>query len=255
MQTPLSPQPRLAQLLDLTLIQLSNWRWSWRSLVISSIVTPLLGIIALGVFARDSGAQALGYILTGNLVMALVFGTLSKVANTFAYIRARGMLHYFATLPIQSSSLVLATTVAFFLLSLPSTLVTLAIGALYLKIQVRPNLLLLLVLPLAASSLSGIGAVIGVRARDPEEANAISTLMALGLIGIGPVLAPPERLPDFLVWMGVFSPATYAASALRQTLIGPLTNRIWIDLAVLAIFSLATLWWVGRNMNWRQSAS
>ena len=253
MQTTLKPQPRLSQLFDLTLIQLSNWRWSWRSLVITSVVTPLLSIVALGAFARDSGAQALEYILTGNLVLALVFGTLSKVENNFSFMRARGMLQYFASLPIQGSSLVLATVIAFFLLSLPSITVTLIVGAVYLGVPVHFNPLLLLALPLAASSLSGIGALIGLRARSPEEANAISMLLSLGLVGLGPVLLPPERLPDFLVIFGYASPATYAASALRQTLLGPVTGRIGLDFLMLALFSLVTLGWVGQNMNWRQS--
>ena len=253
MQTPLKAQPRLAQLLDLILIQLSNWRWTWRSMVVVSIVTPLLGIAALGIFARDSGHEALVYVLTGNLILSLVFGTLSKVCSNFSFMRIRGMQHYFATLPIQSSSLVLATIIAFFLLSLPSTLITLVIGALYLGLQVHLSPLLLLVLPLAASSLSGIGAIIGARARSPEEGDAISMLVSLGLVGLGPVMAPPDRLPDFLVALGAFSPATYAASALRQTLLGPVTARLPLDLAVLALFSLVTLWWVSRKMDWRQS--
>ena len=253
MQTPLKPQPRLTQLLDLTLIQLSNWRWTWRSMVVVSMVTPLLGIAALGIFARDAGVEALGYVLTGNLVLSLVFGTLSKVCSNFSFMRMRGMQHYFATLPIQSSSLVLATTIAFFLLSLPSTVVTLVIGALYLGLRVRLSPLLLLVLPLAASSLSGIGAIIGTRSRSPEEGDAISMLVSLGLVGLGPVMAPPERLPGFLVALGAFSPATYAASALRQTLLGPVTSRLPLDLAALGFFALITLGWVSRKMNWRES--
>jgi ABC-2 type transport system permease protein len=253
MQTAHKPQPWITQLIDLVQIQLSNWRWSWRSILITSVMTPMLSIIALGIFARQESNQTLGYILTGNLVLALVFGTLSKVANNFAFIRARGMLHYFATLPIHSASLVLATVLAFFLLALPSVLATLLFGAWYLGLSLRISAWILIVLPLAASSLSGLGALIGTRARDPEESNAISLLVALVLVGLGPVLVPPERLPGFVLWLGYASPATYAASALRQTLLGGVQSRLFLDLAVLTAFSLLTLWWVGRTMSWRQS--
>jgi len=48
-------QPSLpVQLVDLFLIELTNWRWSWRTLIITGTVTPLFSIVALGIFARDS---------------------------------------------------------------------------------------------------------------------------------------------------------------------------------------------------------
>jgi len=249
----LKPQPFLVQFYDLTLIQLSNWRWSWRGLLIISVVTPLLGMVALGVFARSAGPRALEYVLTGTLVMGLVFGTLNKVCGNFSFMRARGMLAYFASLPISSHSLVLASVAAFFLLALPSVLVNLAFGVLYFGLPLRLSPLVTLVLPLAAACLSALGAWIGASLRTPEEADAASMLVALVLIGLGPVLVPPERLPGWLLTLGMFSPAAYVASALRQSLFGPLTPRIGVDLAVLLLLSMVTLAWVGYRLPWRQS--
>lgn len=68
------PQPLLVQIWDMFLIEMTNWRWSWRSIVIIGAVAPLLSMVALSVFARDSGAEALAYILTGNIVLSLMFG-------------------------------------------------------------------------------------------------------------------------------------------------------------------------------------
>jgi len=249
----LKPQPLLVQLYDLTLIQLSNWRWSWRGLLIISMVTPLLGMVALGVFARAAGPRTLEYVLTGNLVLGLVFGTLNKVCGNFAFMRARGMLAYFASLPVSSYSLVLATVIAFFLLALPSVLVNLAFGVVYFGLPLQLSPLVVLVLPLAAACLSALGAWIGASLRTPEEADAVSMLVALVLVGLGPVLVPPERLPGWLLALSALSPATYVASALRQTLFGPLTPRIGLDLAVLLILSIVTLAWVGHRLPWRQS--
>jgi ABC-2 type transport system permease protein len=252
MQTTLKPQSLPSQLLDLTLIQLSNWRWSWRSMVIVGTLAPLVSTAALGLFARSSGERTLGYILTGNLVLALMFGTLDKVASNFSYMRFRGMLGYFATLPIHGYSLVAATVIAFFLLSLPSVAATLIFGVLYLDLSVSISPVLLVVLPLAALPLAGVGALIGARARSPEEAGSLSLLLSLLLVGVGPVIVPPERLPPVLVTLGCINPATYAASALRQALLGPLTARILLDLAVLLGLALGVLWLVGRVMDWRR---
>ena len=249
----LKPQPFLTQLFDLTLVQLSNWRWSWRGMLVVSTLAPVMSMAALGFFARQSGPYTLGFILTGNMVLSLIFGTLNKVCSNFTFMRARGMLHYFATLPIHSASLILATVTAFFLLAVPSVLVTLALGVWYLGLRLHFSFWALLVLPLASVSLAGLGALIGTRARNPEEADSFSMVLSLLLVGIGPVLVPPERLPSFMVALGWFSPATYAASALRQTLLGPVTGRLWLDLAVLGLLSAAVLFWVGKVMNWRSS--
>jgi ABC-2 type transport system permease protein len=75
----------------------------------------------------------------------------------------------------------------------------------------------------------------------------------LVMLGLGPVLIPPARLPDVMLILGRFSPATYAASALRQALIGPLTGQIALDLAVLAGVTMVVFWLVGRKMDWRQN--
>lgn len=56
----------------------------------------------------------------------------------------------------------------------------------------------------------------------------MSLLLTSLLAGMGPVLFPPSGLPASLVTLGQLSPATYAASALRQTLIGPLQSRLML---------------------------
>jgi ABC-2 type transport system permease protein len=50
---------------------------------------------------------------------------------------------------------------------------------------------------------------------------------------------------------GWASPATYAASALRQTLLGPVTPRLALDLAVLVVIAALLLALVSRKLQWR----
>ena len=67
------------------------------------------------------------------------------------------------------------------------------------------------------------------------------------------VVIPPDRLPGFMIVLGRFSPATYAASALRQTLLGPVTGQIAVDLAVLLVAGLIVFWLVVKRLDWRVS--
>lgn len=245
--------PFLTQWVDLVLIELTNWRWSWRSMALLGIIAPVGSMLALSVFARDAGREALSYVLTGNVVLALMFENQDKLQSHFVYIRTVGTLDYFATLPIKKYALIVAIVFAFFLLSIPSLFVTILFGAVLLDIPLSPNPLLLLVVPLCAVPMAGIGALIGTSARNPQEAGSISLLVTLGMAGLGPVIIPPDRLPEIMLVLGRFSPATYAASALRQTLLGPVTPRLTLDLAALLLFTLVVFWVVGRKLDWRRA--
>ena len=103
-----------------------------------------------------------------------------------------------------------------------------------------------------AVPLAGIGALIGVTARTPETGGALSLIVTAVLVSLGPVVVPPSRLPALLLTLGWISPATYAASAVRQTLLGPVTGRLALDLAVLLGLSILTLRLVSRRLDGRQ---
>jgi ABC-2 type transport system permease protein len=246
-------QSFFVQLVDLTLIQLTNWRWSWRSTVIISMIFPILSIGALGIFARNSGPDALAYVVTGNIVLSLLFRTVGQVSSNFSYMRVVGMLDYFATLPIYRSALILASVFAFLLLSLPSTLWTLALGALILQIPLAISPWIILVLPLMSMTLCGLGALIGLVGRTPQEVDSISTLTTFVLLALGPVIIPADALPPIVQVIGLVSPATYAASALRQVVLN-MQDRIPLAVDILALTALLIgfLWLVGQRIDWRE---
>ncbi|MBI5958328.1 MAG: ABC transporter permease [Chloroflexi bacterium] len=247
-------QPFVTQLFDLTLIQLANWRWSWRGMLITSLVAPLFGIAGLSVFARDTDPGTLGYILTGNMVMSLLFGTFDKVAAHFAYMRIVGRLAFFATLPIYRAVLILATVLAFLVLALPAALITLLSGMLILNISLHPSPWLIVTIPLIGVTMCGLGALIGIIVRTPEEVGNLSALITFLLVGFGPVILPLDRWPSIIRTLSYLSPATYAASALRQTILGmPDRIPLGIDLIVLTALWGGSLWIVGRRMDWRQT--
>ena len=245
-------QPFLIQLLDLTLIQLTNWRWSWRGALITSVIAPVLSTVGLGVFAAGGGAVPLVYVITGNMVLSLLFGSLGRVSSNLAYMRVAGTLAYFATLPVYRLALVLATVIAFLALSLPAVAATLALGVLILGLPLAVSPLILVVVPLISLTLSGLGALIGLLGRTPDEVNTTGTLVTFLLMGLGPVIIPPDRLPAILLTVSLLSPATYAASALRQVVFAlPDRLPLALDLAVLSGITAGLLWLVDRRLDWR----
>ena len=217
--------------------------------MLTATISPVLSIIALGSFAPKNDPESLNAILAGSLVMSLMFGNLGNVSSRFAYMRFSGALDYYTTLPIRRSLLMVAVVLAFFLLSFPSILVTIGFGAWFLQLPLTLNPLLLLVIPLCVLPLAGIGAAIGANSPTPEVGGGLTLLVTMLALFIGPVLLPPSRIPEIVQRVGYFSPATYAASALKQTLLEPMTQRIIVDCVALAGFSLLTFWLTARKLH------
>lgn len=241
-------QPVLVQCWDLFRMELTNWRWSWRGSLLQGTVTPMFSLLALGLFARDSGREALLYVVTGNIVVSLLFGTMTSVESRVSWLRFQGGLDYVATLPVSRAAFVLAMVAAFLLLSMPSVIVTAVLGPLLLDAPVRLHPLILLVIPCCTAPLAGVGAALGMTGRTQQQSGNLTFLLMLVMTALGPVIVPPDRLPGIMVFLGYFSPATYAASALRQVMVGPVTMRLLVDLLVLCAVTAASMAWVGWRM-------
>jgi ABC-2 type transport system permease protein len=252
MSTRRSAQPFLVQLADLTRIELTNWRWTLGTTLVLGMITPLGSVIALSTLLRGARAEELGYVLAGNVVLSLMFENQLRVAGHFAFLKEHGMLDYFGTLPVRKPALMLAAVIAFLALSIPALLVTGLGGALVLHLSLTPSPALLIAIPLCVLPLSAIGALIGVVARTGSEANSLGIVATFVMAGVGAVVVPPERLPGWVVELGRLSPATYAGSALRQAMFGPVTSQFAIDVAALLGFSLLTFLIAARFMEWRQ---
>ena len=249
----LKPVSLPTQFADLLWVQLSNWRWSWRQLVITGMLAPVASILALGSFVgQDPLNDARHYIASGSLVLGLLFMNQNLVASNFAFMKENRTLAFFASLPLRRSVVVGATWVAFFLLSLPAALVTVIAGWAVLRLRLAPSPLVLLALPLAALPMAAIGALIGSTARSFEESSSLVLVATAAMTGLGPVLIPPSHLPAVLAYLGWVNPAAYAGSALREVLIGPITATLWLDLTALALFTLALFALVERALPWKE---
>lgn len=249
MPSPRRAHPFNVQFHDLLRIELTNWRWTWRAMVVLGTAAPFGSIVVLRLLLGDGDPDVLAHVFAGNLALSLVFDVQMRVGNHFQFMRFHGTLDYFAALQVRRSALVLAVAGAFFILSLPSLAVLVAIGPRVLELSLQPSPLLLLVVPLSTLPLTGIGAFVGIVARSPAEATSLSMLIAVCL-GSGAVI-PPHLLPAWAAALTQLSPATHAASALRSTLVGPLAAELWVNLAVLSLFALVTLWAVAGKLDWR----
>lgn len=245
------PQRFLVQLIDLILIELTNFRWTWRSTLLLGIVTPMSSMIAIKLLLAQATSADLAYIYCGNVLLSLMFENQNRVADHFVFMRFHGTLDYFGSLPVKPVTLILALSLSFFVLSLPSLVVIICAGAMILDVHLRLQPLLIIVIPLCAICLAGVGALVGALARTSAEATSIGYFVTLVLSGLGAVIIPPQRLPSWLVRLGALNPATYASSALRHTMIKN-DESLGPGLVVMFLCALATLAYVAHRLGQRR---
>src|SRR5260221_3240543 len=179
MPTPRRAPLRTTQFVDLLRIELTNWCWTWRPMIVLGTVAPFGAILVMRSVLLSEGPEMLEYVFAGHLALSLIFDNQMRVGTHFQSMRFHGTFDYFAALPVSKSILVLAVAAAFFVLSLPSLLVLMVIGPPALGLTLHPTAALVLVIPLCTVSLAGIGALVGLVARTPAEATSFTMLITL----------------------------------------------------------------------------
>lgn len=245
------PQSLLVQIVDVTLIELTNWRWTWRTMLLLGMITPLSSMLAARFLLARTDHLDLAFIYCGNVLLCLIFENQNRLGGHFVFMRFHGTLDYFGSLPIRKTTLIFSMAIAFLVLSIPSVIVVVFGGALLLDVQLDPHPLALLIIPVCAISMAGLGTLVGALSRTSAEATSLGLLVTLVLSGTGAVIIPADRLPHWLVQLGTFNPATYASSALRQALLGSFTT-FRTDIAIVIVFGIAAFWTAARTIDWRK---
>lgn len=235
---------------DLFLFRVAGVRDHWYWYVMGWLVFPIAILFFMKMATAADPSVAL-YLITGNAVMALVFGPVQFISNDLAWLRQRNDLDFFATLPITRLQLVMAVLAVAALTSIPGTIINLLIGSWVVGLPLAWHPLFPLVLVLSVLSMAGIGVMIGVYARSGTHANIMNNLMLIMVMFLSPVFIPADRLPAVLQYTARVLPTTYVSHGLRATLGGDPAG-LGLGMAVLVVWAVLTLWFATQRLEWRQ---
>ncbi|MEU9663455.1 ABC transporter ATP-binding protein/permease [Streptomyces chartreusis] len=229
-------------------------RTSWHVHMVFGIFMPLtmvFGFSRIGSGLTDQ--SSLLYIASGSGVFSIAALGTTAIAQRIGAIKAEGSMMYYASLPISKVAFVTAFVAARLLLIAPGLVTSLlAVEVLYdIKLTLSPTLLF--VYPLTALPLAALGLVIG-SLIDKIELISIVTYMLNFLLLLGaPLLIPLESLPVALRVISYVMPTSYGADAIRHSVTGDIDGTFALDVAVLAVASVASLWIADRALRWRAS--
>lgn len=179
-------------------------------------------------------------VVAGSTVLVVAFVSLNLLAQRLGALRAAGALDYYAALPVPGSAVVLGVAGAYAAFSVPGTVVTAVLGAALYRLPMAHLWVLVAVVPLAAASLAGLGALLGLLAPRAELATVG------GQLGMSAVLfldiIPAHRLPVALGALRSVVPSSYASDALAASFQPVVAwSTVALDLGVCAAVAAATL--------------
>ena len=193
--------------------------------VVGSLLMPIIFVVLFGyVFGSSisvSGGNYRSYLMSGLFAQSALFAS-SSVAVAVATDMSEGVVDRLKTLPVARSSVLVGRTVANLIVGLPSLAVMIACA---LAVGWRPEagigdaVLGFVLVQLFAFSMAWIGVVIGLYARSPQAADAISMAPAFLLGFLSNVFVDPARMPSWLRPFAQWNPLSAVVGSAR-TLFG-----------------------------------
>lgn len=228
-----------AELLTLRL----DWKWSF--LVV--LLNPLGMLFFLYFIFQKNGDYQL-YIITGNMVMSLVTGTMLTLGQELGLLKQIRGFDYYATLPIRKIFLITAFITRSTLTTIPSMLILLLAGRFLLNINIIFHPSLIIVLLLSGYSLSALGGFIGLYSRDVNQASMMTQIIQPIIVYVAPVFIPIEYMPKTINLISYIIPTKYVAQALRASCIGVFDYK---SIIILLLFCIVSVILIEFKMDWR----
>ncbi|MFG2275031.1 ABC transporter ATP-binding protein/permease [Streptomyces chartreusis] len=229
-------------------------RTSWHVHMVFGIFMPLTMVFGFSRIGSGlSDQSSLLYIASGSGVFSIAALGTTAIAQRIGAIKAEGSMMYYASLPISKVAFVTAFVAARLLLIAPGLVTSLlAVEVLYdIKLTLSPTLLF--VYPLTALPLAALGLVIGSLINKIELISIVTYMLNFLLLLGAPLLIPLESLPAALRVISYVMPTSYGADAIRHSVTGDIDGTFALDVAVLAVASVASLWIADRALRWRAS--
>jgi ABC-2 type transport system permease protein len=196
-------------------------------IVISSISPIVFATIAFYLFRVGRRPHTVVYAAIGAGMQSMWSTTLIGSGQSLTMLRAMGMLELLVAAPVPFTFVLAPITLATATVGLYSLVATLAWGVVLfdLPIHVAHPLLLVVALPVAVFGLAMFGMVLGSVFVRFRYANALTNLFDYPIWILCGLLIPVGLLPDRLRPLSWLLPPTWAAQAIRDSVIGgaPLT--------------------------------
>lgn len=219
-----------------------------------TLVQPLIWLIIFGqLFGRFVQAENyMDFMVPGILIMTVLFGSSWSGVSLLREISA-GTVDKMLVSPVSRVAIVLSRVMHSAVQVIAQALVILVVAWLMgSSVTMNPFYLILgmLVVFLLGIAFAAISNGFAITLQREEPLVMIGNLMTLPLMFLSSALVPKAFMPDWIEYISLINPITYAVEAVRAVLVGPPDFAVFAQgFVVMLVFAGATLAWAVTAFN------
>lgn len=213
-----------------------------------TLIQPLIWLIIFGqLFGRFVQAENyMDFMVPGILIMTVLFGSSWSGVSLLREISA-GTVDKLLVSPVSRVAIVLSRVMHSAVQVIAQAMIILVVAWLMgSTITMNPFYLFLgmVIVFLLGIGFAAISNGFAITLQREEPLVMIGNLMTLPLMFFSSALVPKQFMPDWIQYISVINPITYAVEAVRAVLVGPPDFTVFATgLAIMVIFAGATLTW------------
>ena len=221
-----------------------------RRTVFQSVVSPVVSTAlyfvvfgsAIGSRISDIGGVSYGaFIVPGLVMLSLLTQSVSNASFAIYFQKFTGTIYELLSAPVSHVEVVIGYVGAAAFKSIGLGLIILATATLFVPLEIRQPLWMLLFLVLTAVTFSLLGFIIGIWADGFEKLQLIPLLIITPLTFLGGTFYSIDMLPPFWRAVTLANPVVYLVSGFRWSFYGSGDVSVAISLAMTAGFLIVFL--------------
>ncbi len=221
-----------------------------RRTVFQSVVSPVVSTAlyfvvfgsAIGSRISDIGGVSYGaFIVPGLVMLSLLTQSVSNASFAIYFQKFTGTIYELLSAPVSHVEVVIGYVGAAAFKSIGLGLIILATATLFVPLEIRHPLWMLLFLVLTAITFSLLGFIIGIWADGFEKLQLIPLLIITPLTFLGGTFYSIDMLPPFWRAVTLANPVVYLVSGFRWSFYGSGDVSVAISLAMTAGFLIVFL--------------
>lgn len=190
-----------------------------RTFLFFSLAMPLAFLFGAVIFFGGANPNAIPYVL-GAILALTVMGSFWGLSMQLVMFREQGILRRFRLAPIGAGAMLGSSIISNFFLVLPTVIVEFLICRYVFHMPTWGNLFeVFLLVAIGAATFASLGLIVASVTNDMQETTVINNVLWSAFLFLSGVTLPITIMPRWVQKVTLFSPATYLATGLENSML------------------------------------
>ena len=216
--------------------------------IIGSLISPIISTTlyfivfgsAIGSRITDIDGVTYGaFIVPGLMMLNMMTSSLNNGAFGIYFPKFSGTIYEILSAPVSSFEIIIGYVGAAATKSILIGIIILATASLFVDLEIKYPVLMILILVMTVVNFSLFGFIIGIWSDSWERLNFIPTLVVTPLVFLGGTFYSIQMLPELWQKITLLNPVLYLVSGFRWSFFG--TGDVSIAASLFAIFLFTIL--------------